>query len=159
MSKYAAFDVNSERTYGNFKPDRYQARPPRWKTRKELREGNSREHLALIRQLPCCICGTKGTRAIHAHHLRSEAAARTRGVGMKAPDSMTVPLCWLHHDELHALGSRREVQWFKDQCEINPHALADSLWNNTGDLTRLHRVLQAFHDDARKRIRACQAGR
>lgn len=61
----------------------------------------TQKHLALVRAMPCCLCGDDVH--VEAHHPRF-------GVGMaqKCDDEMAVPLCGRHHRELHAFGSERE---------------------------------------------------
>lgn len=154
-------NVQAGRVLANFKSDHFsdRAAPQKWKSKRALRVGNSEAHLALIRKLPCTVCGTR-KQVIHAHHLRSGEAVKERGVGMKCLDKRSLSLCWLHHDELHCVGSRREIEWFRDQCGIDPHALAAALWHCTGEIARMHRVLQAHRDDAYKRgWRPCQSGK
>ena len=126
----------------NFRPDRFakNAGPQPWRTRRELRVGNSNAHLDLIRQLPCTLCERHGES--DPHHLRFRAAAKERGVGMKATDRWSVPVCRRCHDEIHALGSRREEGLFRERG-FNALALAHALWANTGALPRMNRVLLA----------------
>jgi hypothetical protein len=54
-------------------------------------------HLAWIRTQPCCVAGCRNTR-IHAHHVRT---GQTGGLGLKPSDLTAVPLCAIHHDEVH----------------------------------------------------------
>lgn len=60
-----------------------------------------KKHLKLIRQLPCCICGRVG---VEVHHIRM---GNNGGIGRKPGDSLCVPLCSMHHRELHNTGERR----------------------------------------------------
>lgn len=146
-------DLNaSRRVLGNFRPDRFakNAGPAPWAKRREILEGNSNAHLALIRMLPCSVCEV--AKGVHAHHLRSLQAAKERGVGRKASDRWAVSLCRAHHEDIHRYGSRREPEWFMDGFEINPHALANALWNNTGDISRLSRVLLAHKLEASRAL-------
>lgn len=114
------------------------------------REGMSDKHLALIRQLPCTCCPS--TRQIEAHHLKSLAAGKERGTGLKATDRWAVPLCkWQHHADIERLGSRREVEWFA-QFGIDPHALATALWNATGNLDKMRKVLAAHKEHAAGKV-------
>ena len=46
-----------------------------------------REHLRLVAEQPCLICGRSPS---HAHHIRY---AQPRGLGLKVSDEFTVPLC------------------------------------------------------------------
>jgi hypothetical protein len=124
-------------------------RPPRERAR-DRRPGMSPPHLERIRQLACTVCYE--TRGIHAHHLRSGDAARERGIGLKAVDKRTLPLCWAHHDELHRYGSRREADWFQKRG-INPYLLVNGLWNVSSDrdedsLDRMRSVLKRHKEDA-----------
>ena len=52
------------------------------------------------------------------------------GIGLKPHDRWSVPLCHTCHGEQHALGER--AYW--DIRGINPLALAESLWRNSGNL-------------------------
>lgn len=154
-------DLNiPRRMLANFKdPDRFTKNAGRqpWVNRREKRLGNSNAHLYLVRQMQCSVCHRHTD--IHAHHLRSGAAAKRRGVGMKSPDMFAVPLCAPHHEDIHHYGSRREVGWFAEYA-INPHLLADALWHNTGDIARLNRVLLAHKLAAsRELLRRRQDGR
>lgn len=148
-----AGQVPRDRIYGNFRKDKYAALvvPHKWRNDRE-RPGMSAAHLALIRKLPCTCCYR--IRGNEAHHLKSLAAAKERGVGMKATDRWTVSMCapFGHHHELEQLGSRREVEWFWDNFGINPHALADALWRGTGDLARMGRIMLAHKLVASKEL-------
>ena len=59
-------------------------------------------HLAWVRSLPCAVrapsCGTRS----HAHHVRQGTGG---GTGCKPDDRHTVPLCPIHHLELHQHGA------------------------------------------------------
>lgn len=97
--------------------------PPR--RTKAPREGMSAKHLDFVRSLPCVVCGASA----EAHHLL-DAGAGTRGMGMKAPDRYTVPLCHSHHMELHAHGD--ETEWMSLRG-IDARALSLRLWCVTGN--------------------------
>lgn len=128
---------------GNFKDKKAKLRrnqPPR----RAERPGMSDAHLSLIRQLPCTRCGSSSLS--DPHHLKS-LLSQERGMGLKATDRWTVPLCRAHHDELERLGSRREIGWFSS-FGVDPHDLAMCLWNVSGDLDRMRKVLQAHRENA-----------
>lgn len=108
----------------------------------ERREGNSSAHLALIRKMPCCTCLMVHERN-DPHHLKSELAGAERGVGMKATDKWTVPLCRRCHDEVESIGSRKEVGFFEWYGISDVHELAHALWKETGDLGRMIKILMA----------------
>lgn len=55
----------------------------------------SAAYLQWVKSQPCCVCGATVT---DAHHL---IGYRQGGMGTKAHDLFTIPLCRVHHDELH----------------------------------------------------------
>jgi len=118
----------------NFKPPK-RPNKPKGPSAAERREGNSKAHLALIRQLPSCISGRK---PCDPHHLRISSE---RGVGRKSTDRWAVPLTRDEHDEVHKVGSRKEFAWFQDRG-IDCYGLASALWTNTGDLERMDKIIE-----------------
>lgn len=60
------------------------------------------KHLRWIKKLPCLVCGNWNGN--HAHHLLTGV---TRGMGMKAADEFTIPLCMNCHSQLHLRGNER----------------------------------------------------
>ena len=60
--------------------------------------GNDPARLAFVRTLPCCAPGAPtgclGTVAPHHH-------TQYRGMGQRAVDDQTMPLCWGHHRAFH----------------------------------------------------------
>lgn len=60
------------------------------------------KYLAYIRTQPCVICGSTDTERIHAHH----TSGAGRGTGIKSADYFAVPLCYLHHHEVHQQGCK-----------------------------------------------------
>jgi hypothetical protein len=122
--------------------------------RASRRPGMSAAHLEAIRQLPCSLCEER--RGIQSHHLKSGPAARERGIGMKATDRWAVPLCIDHHAEVERLGSRREREWFL-RWAIDPHLLAQALWNAKGEPVRMDFVLRAHKQQALRVL--CSASR
>lgn len=120
-------------------------RQPLMPTWRQRRAGMSPVHLALVRQLPCSVCPDR--RVIQAHHLKSLGAMPERGLSLKATDRWAVPLCWLHHHDIEGHGSRREVEWFA-AFGLDAHALAQGLWNRTGDLGAMARVLETHQQQA-----------
>src|SRR5262249_58658916 len=59
------------------------------------------------------------------HHVRF---AQRLAFGRKVSDEFTVPLCRLHHRELHR--SRNEPLWWKT-ARIDPLPIAQELWEAT----------------------------
>lgn len=132
-----------ERVIGNFKPtptEKQKAKIAKPRVKREEREGNSEEHLAFIRKLPCCVtlkvpCG-------EAHHLQQTGE---RGMGQRSTDRWAVPLTHTLHMELHRLGSRKEGGWFKDRGIEAPLDLAAALWAASPDVARGTAIVLEFH--------------
>jgi ERF superfamily len=85
----------------------------------EARRVRNREHVNLVAQQPCLICGR---RPADAHHLRF---TQNRAMARKASDEFTVPLCRGHHREAHRSGD--EAAWWRN-LGIDPTVTARSLW-------------------------------
>ncbi len=79
----------------------------------------SRAYLAHVASLRCCVCGTS---PCQAHHLLRRSG---HGMGMKAGDDWTIPLCPMCHRNLHLDGN--EPRWLASH-EINGPALAATLY-------------------------------
>lgn len=92
---------------------------PNPKPSKRIRD---KKHMAAIREGGCSICGNP---VADAHHLR--IVGHQRGLGVKNGDNFTIPLCRLHHDELHMYGDER---LFLDMHGIDGVSLANQLWRN-----------------------------
>jgi hypothetical protein len=88
-------------------------------TERRLRD---KSHLKFVAMQPCLICGREPSQA---HHL---TFCQKRGLSLKVSDEFTVPLCGLHHDELHRSGAERE--WW-EKHHINPEPIAAELWART----------------------------
>ncbi len=73
---------------------------------------------------PCLICGRSPS---HAHHVRY---AQSKGLSLKVSDEFTVPLCAIHHHQIHATGKERE--WWEEH-NIDPLEVASSLWQRSRD--------------------------
>jgi ERF superfamily len=91
---------------------------------KPVRE-RDREHLKFVASQPCLICGRTPS---DPHHIKF---AEQRAMGRKVSDRFTVPICRLHHRELHRKGNERA--WWEKQ-EIDPLPVAASLWTKTHGL-------------------------
>ena len=81
-----------------------------------------REHRKFVTAQPCVVCGRTPA---DAHHLRF---AQPRALGRKVSDEFTVPLCRLHHRELHRAGDER--RWWQE-LKIDPLHTARRLWLQT----------------------------
>ncbi len=129
----------------NFRHPFPQAKAAKAADRRAAREGNSLPHLAMVRQLWCSLGHRDDRReALHAHHLQG-GPCRNRGLGKRSPDVWTVPLVWWRHEELHALGSRHEYEYFMDHSHgrVDPYALAIALKAISPDILLAARILEA----------------
>jgi hypothetical protein len=88
---------------------------------KPVRE-RDRNHLRFVASQPCLRCGRTPS---DAHHVKF---AEQRAIGRKVSDKFTVPVCRLHHRELHKRGDERA--WW-DALGIDPLAEAANLWGTT----------------------------
>jgi hypothetical protein len=91
---------------------------------KPVRE-RDREHLKFVAAQPCLVCGRSPS---DPHHIKF---AEQRAMGRKVSDRFAVPICRLHHRELHRRGNERA--WWKKQ-EIDPLPVAANLWAKTHEV-------------------------
>lgn len=61
----------------------------------KLKRWESTKYLQWVKSQPCCVCGAT---ADDAHHIIGYGQG---GTGTKAHDLFTIPLCRVHHSELH----------------------------------------------------------
>jgi len=92
--------------------------------RSEVQRLRDPNHLRHVAGLGCLVCGRKPS---HAHHLRF---AQPRALGRKVSDEFTVPLCNLHHREVHTRGN--EEAWWQAK-KLSPLAVAHELWATSRD--------------------------
>jgi ERF superfamily len=78
-----------------------------------------KDHRKFVSRQPCLVCGRTPA---DPHHLRF---AQPRALSRKVSDEFTVPVCRLHHRELHNHGD--EKMWWKG-ININPLPIAMKLW-------------------------------
>jgi hypothetical protein len=81
-------------------------------------------HRDFVRAQPCLICGRQPS---DAHHIRF---GQPRALGRKVSDEFTVPLCRVHHRDLHRASD--EKAWW-ETAKIEPMAIAQRLWRETRD--------------------------
>jgi hypothetical protein len=84
-----------------------------------------REHVKSVAKQSCLVCGR---RPADAHHLRF---AQSRALGRKVSDEFTVPLCRIHHRQVHHCGD--EAAWW-NKAGIDPAGSARALWLKTHPL-------------------------
>ena len=82
----------------------------------------SKEHLRFVASQPCLICGRSPS---HAHHIRY---GQSKGQSLKVSDEFTVPLCAIHHHQIHTTGKERE--WWQER-NIDPLIVASRLWQQS----------------------------
>jgi hypothetical protein len=80
-----------------------------------------KDHRRFVSTQPCLVCGRSPA---EAHHLRF---AQPRALSRKVSDEFTVPLCRVHHRELHRHGA--EVAWWQS-IKIDPLPVAHRLWQH-----------------------------
>ncbi|MBL6939309.1 MAG: DUF968 domain-containing protein [Alphaproteobacteria bacterium] len=83
------------------------------------RRMRDKAHLRRVAALPCLVCQTA---PCHAHHIKY---AQPHGLGQKVSDEFVVPLCSVHHGELHNAGS--EQAWWHAQS-LDPLPVAHEHW-------------------------------
>ena len=79
-------------------------------------------HREFVAAQPCVVCGRQPS---DAHHLRF---TQPRALGRKVSDEFTVPLCRMHHREIHR--TVKEQHWWS-RVGIDPIPIADKLWAQT----------------------------
>jgi hypothetical protein len=82
-----------------------------------------KEHCKYVTTQPCVICGRAPS---EAHHIRF---AQPRALSRKVSDEYTVPVCRLHHRELHRYGD--EASWWAG-VGVDPLPVALELWKLSG---------------------------
>jgi hypothetical protein len=81
-------------------------------------------HRDFVCAQPCLICGRRPS---DAHHVRF---GQPRALGRKVSDEFTVPLCRVHHRDLHRRSD--EKSWW-EAANIEPMEIAERLWSKTRD--------------------------
>jgi hypothetical protein len=84
-----------------------------------LRDKN---HRKFVTRQPCLVCGRVPS---DSHHV---TFAQPRALGHRVSDEFTVPVCRIHHRELHRSGD--EAAWWQ-KLNIDPLPVALRLWQHT----------------------------
>jgi hypothetical protein len=95
--------------------------PPRGVVAKTIRL-RDKLHCRYVATQPCIVCGRIPS---EAHHIRF---AQTRALGRKVSDEFTVPVCRLHHREIHRYGD--EASWWAG-VNVDPVPIALELWRRS----------------------------
>jgi hypothetical protein len=81
-----------------------------------------KEHCKFVATQACVVCGRTPS---EGHHIRF---AQPRALGRKVSDEYTVPVCRLHHRELHRYGD--EASWWAG-VGVDPLPIALELWKRS----------------------------
>jgi ERF superfamily len=81
-----------------------------------------KDHRKFVQQQACLVCGRAPS---DPHHL---TFAQPRALGRRVSDEFTVPVCRIHHRELHRSGD--EAAWWQ-KLNIDPLPVALRLWQHT----------------------------
>jgi ERF superfamily len=82
----------------------------------------NKEHRKFVTRQPCLVCGRAPS---DPHHL---TFAQPRALGYRVSDEFTVPVCRIHHRELHRSGD--EAGWWQ-KLNIDPLPVALRLWQHS----------------------------
>jgi hypothetical protein len=82
----------------------------------------AKEHRRFVLRQPCLVCGRVPS---DPHHL---TFTQPRALGRRVSDEFTVPVCRVHHRELHRSGD--EAAWW-ERLKIDPLPVALKLWQQT----------------------------
>jgi hypothetical protein len=93
-----------------------------------------KKHRRFVLRQPCLVCGRVPS---DPHHL---TFAQPRALGHRVSDEFTVPVCRIHHRELHRSGD--EAAWWQ-KLNIDPLPVALRLWQHTRGRRELAPVTQA----------------
>jgi hypothetical protein len=85
-----------------------------------------KDHRKFVSSQPCLVCGRSPA---DPHHLRF---AQPRALGRKVSDEFIVPVCRVHHRELHRHGD--EAAWWQ-KTKIDPLPIARRLWQHAANGT------------------------
>jgi hypothetical protein len=88
----------------------------------EPRRYRNKEHLKFVALQACLVCGRQPS---DPHHI---GFTQPRALGRKVSDEFAVPLCRVHHREVHR--SSNEAEWWKTYG-LDPLAVASALWAQT----------------------------
>ena len=81
-----------------------------------------KDHRKFVLRQPCLVCGRVPS---DPHHL---TFTQPRALGRRVSDEFTVPVCRVHHRELHRSGN--EAAWWR-KLNIDPLPVALRLWQHT----------------------------
>jgi hypothetical protein len=86
------------------------------------RRYRNKDHLRYVAKQACLVCGRKPSDPHHLRHMQP------RALGRRTSDEFVVPLCRVHHREMHRAANERA--WWK-HYSIDPIKVARKLWDET----------------------------
>src|SRR5258707_5457643 len=107
------------------KTSKVSSKPPRKSAVRALGKTvrvRDKEHRKFVSRQPCLVCGRTPS---DPHHL---TFTQPRALGHRVSDEFTVPVCRVHHRELHRQGD--EAAWWA-KVHIDPLPVALRLWQHT----------------------------
>src|SRR5271165_815821 len=116
------FDASSEDPAGGPTILPYRPAARRCRIAEKTIRLRDKEHCKFVTTQACVVCGRTPT---EAHHIRF---AQPRALGRKVSDEYTVPVCRLHHRELHRYGD--EASWWAG-VGTDPLSIALELWRRS----------------------------
>ncbi len=102
-----------------------------------------KDHRKYVLRQPCLVCGRVPS---DPHHL---TFTQPRALGRRVSDEFTVPVCRVHHRELHRSGD--EVTWWR-RLNIDPLPVAVKLWKQTRPDNRPASMRQAEDPNAKRAV-------
>lgn len=72
----------------------------------------SKPYLEWVATLPCVACEIRDGTVV-AHHWRGEGGRLSGGMGLKASDWLTMPLCFTCHNKMHS-GDAAFMSWQRE---------------------------------------------
>lgn len=117
--------------------------PSRKPPKKDMGRGHrvkDAEHLDAIRQCMCVACASELT--TQAAHIQKKVGPGTgAGIGMKADDKFTCPLCEKCHTRQHSIGETT----FWSQLDLDPHEVAESLYKVSPNVEIMRAMTATYH--------------
>lgn len=109
----------------------------------EPRPGDSKMHLAFIRNMKCLCCDVPRS---DPHHLRSIAPYGNVGMGEKAPDMWCIPLCREHHDGIHDVGTKNQDAYLATFGQRKATSLAIHFAQRSPDMSVREAMREAVYE-------------
>ena len=100
-----------------------------------------KEHRKFVSRQACLVCGRAPS---DPHHL---TFTQPRALGRRVSDEFTVPVCRIHHRELHRCGD--EAAWWR-KLNIDPVPVALRLWQHTRSDGELRSAVQGTQPQGAK---------